>query len=93
MEGHALWVWRALGGAHPPFFLLLAQKKEGKEKGTAKAWPALRADYPALLGAKRALRNSLATLGQTVLALIRFPPVVLGCTKGELVLRSRLSPP
>ena len=60
---------------------------------TPKAWPALRADYPALLGAKRALRNSLATLGQTVLALIRFPPVVLGCTKGELVLRSRLLSP
>jgi hypothetical protein len=35
-----------------------------------------------LLGRKRALRNALAALGQTVLALVRFLPAVLGCTKG-----------
>jgi hypothetical protein len=43
----------ALGAARPPFFLLLAQKKEGKEKGTPTAWSPLRTDHPALLGQNR----------------------------------------
>ena len=58
-------------------------KKRDEKKRHPKAWSALRTDSPALLDRKRALRNSLAALGQTVLALFRFLPAVLGCTKGS----------
>jgi hypothetical protein len=43
----------ALGAARPPFFSLLAQRKEGKRKGTPTAWSPLRSDCPALLGQNR----------------------------------------
>jgi hypothetical protein len=39
--------------------------------------------FPALLDPKRALRNSLATLTQTVLALVRLVSAMLGCVNGE----------
>ncbi|MDJ0740480.1 MAG: hypothetical protein QNJ91_12235, partial [Gammaproteobacteria bacterium] len=51
---------KALGGAHPPFFSLLAQRKEGKRKGTLKAWSPLRSDCPALLAVSGARELAIA---------------------------------
>ena len=85
-------VLKALGSARQPFFLLLAEKKEGKEKGTPRlglryAPTALRfSPFPARV-------DSLPALGQTCTRLIPEKAAMLGCTKGEEVLRSRLRPP
>jgi hypothetical protein len=83
----------ALGGARPPFFLLLAQKKEGKEKGTPRlglrcAPTALRASAQDRRCGSASADNKAPALflqspiAQTVLALIGLDPAVLGCAKG-----------
>ncbi len=43
----------ALGSARQPFFLLLVQKKEGKEKDPRRLAPCCRKGFPALLGQNR----------------------------------------
>ena len=45
--------FNALGSARQPFFLLLVQKKEGKEKDPRRLAPCWRKGFPALLGQNR----------------------------------------
>ena len=74
-------------------FFCLPKRKKPKKKAPEDLPLAVGKGFPARLGRKRALRNSLPSVGQTVLALIRFLPAVLGCTKGTGVLRSRIGAP
>ncbi len=63
-------------------FLCLPKEKHPKEKAPDDLPLAAGEGFPALLGTKRALRNSRSPIAQTVLALIRFLPAVLGCING-----------
>ena len=65
-----------------PSFFCLPKRKKAKKTAPDDLPLAVGEGFPALLGIKRALRNSRSPIAQTVLALVRFLPAMLGCING-----------
>jgi len=82
VRGGAHPVFDALGSARQPFFSLLAQRKEGKRKGTPRL--GLRCAPTSLRSSAKTGAAELAPFGRSDSPRFsRFCPAVLGCTKGR----------